>query len=341
MIIAIIGCGQQAPKHLAGLRSVMEDEDEIVLADLIPAKAALLAEKEGLKAADSVAAVMADPKVDAVDICTPTPSHHPLVLEAIATGKSVFCEKPLAQSAGDAQTLASALRDTGLVGMVGFLYRYSPVFQAGHAIMPGTGRLSPILGEMSSALFRLGGRGSTALWKHRAGQGGGAINEMLVHMIDLAMWFLGPVKSARLHSARLHRKHRIIAGEHVSADAEDFVLAELEMESGVVATLQADLLTASFTQMVEVQGDNGSFFGSIDARVPSQIFCSEPRGGFSRGATALSFPPSNLFQEQLRLFLEHLRHGHLAESCTFEESVAVLRVVDDLKAQAGSAKLPA
>ena len=107
------------------------------------------------------------------------------------------------------------------------------------------------LGRVLTANFRIGGRGSHQVWKHRKETDGGAINEMMVHMIDLAIWYFGPVKEAKVVDSHLMMPERVIGGETVTVDAEDYVLALFEMESGVRVTIQADLVTPSFNQFVE------------------------------------------------------------------------------------------
>src|SRR5438094_805304 len=58
--------------------------------------------------------LLADPSIDAVDIVTPAHLHAEQALAALAAGKHVFCEKPLAESAGTAQGVVDAARTAGL-----------------------------------------------------------------------------------------------------------------------------------------------------------------------------------------------------------------------------------
>src|SRR3954449_6941827 len=64
------------------------------------------------------------PDVDVVHICTPNHLHVPLALAALAAGKHVVCEKPIAVDAAGAQELADAAERAGLVAAVPFVYRY-------------------------------------------------------------------------------------------------------------------------------------------------------------------------------------------------------------------------
>jgi predicted dehydrogenase len=79
-----------------------------------------------LRTTDDLAEVLADDKVGAVLIATPAPSHAPLARRALAAGKHVFVEKPLAMSLADAVALAETADRSGLVLMVGHTFEYVP-----------------------------------------------------------------------------------------------------------------------------------------------------------------------------------------------------------------------
>lgn len=330
--IGLIGCGKQAAKHISGLR--LCPGVEIVLADKDPGLARGLGAQEGLEAVGSVAEIFADPAIAAVDLCVPTPFHAPLIRRSIAAGKDFFCEKPLCESVAEAREIDSLARRSGRIGMVGYVYRYAPVFQTARAILAGAGETgtSPVIGKLAVATLRIGGRGSAALWKHRRSEGGGAINEMLVHMLDLAVWYFGPIARAELMMNELFRPHRAIAGRIEAVDAEDFVLARLWTQVGVPIVIQADMLTPSFTQMLEVQGDNGSLMISIQAEMPQFVFVLKAAAGYAAGRTDLGCGQVNMFEAQMAAFVAAVRgrtsgeHGMLADSVAVMEALEMLRL---------------
>lgn len=329
--VAVIGCGKQAPKHISGLRSI--PGVRITLADACPQFARALAEQEGLSWADRVEDVFSDPNVHAVDICTPTPTHLELVKAAISSGKDFFCEKPLCESSEEARRIAADTRQSKLVGMIGYVYRFAPVFETGKQLfhdVPEKGA-SSVLGPIRIANFRIGGRGSHQLWKHLRATGGGASNEMLVHMLDLALWYFGAVRSVQLSTKKLLRPRREIQGRLEEVDAEDYILAELQMKSGVTVVCQADLLTPAFTQFVEVQGDNGTFMGSIDPAMPSFVFCNCEAGGWKQGRTDLHSGQVNLFEVQMSAFIHAIRTRTAPELSTVDDSVQLLETMEMLQ----------
>lgn len=329
--IGLIGCGKQAPKHISGLRALRGVE--IVLADVQPHLAQALANKEGLQCVERPEELFSDPRILAVDICTPTPSHLELIYEAINHGKDFFCEKPLCESPEEARRVAAAVAKNRRVGMVGYAYRFAPVFEMGKDLfreVPNTG-VSRVLGPVRFAILRIGGRGSHQLWKHLRATGGGAANEMLVHMLDLALWYFGPVKSAHILRKDLLRQRREINGKLEEVDAEDYILTELQMKSGVTVVCQADLLTPAFTQFVEVQGDDGTFMGSIDPATPSFVFCNKPVDGWKAGRNSFEFGQVNLFEAQMSAFVHAVQtraeppRGNLSDSVQLLETIEMLR----------------
>lgn len=331
MKIAVIGCGRQAVKHVAGLRKCANVD--IVLVDKLPDLARNLAEREGLAWVESVDEVLGDPEIGAVDLCVPTPFHAPLIRQALTAEKDFFCEKPLCETAAQAREINELSARGRRIGIVGYVYRHAPVFQQARSILEGaaeTGK-SSVIGTISVALMRIGGRGSAAAWKHRRSEGGGAINEMLVHMLDLAVWYFGPVERADLFAKDLFRPERLIAGKMEQADAEDFVAARFWTRSGIPVVIQADLLTPSFTQLIEVQGDNGTLMASIQPEMPQFVFALKAAGGYPQGRTVLDAGEDNFFDAQMANFVSALRQRPAQQDPTLTDSVHVMSALEMLK----------
>lgn len=327
MKIALIGCGKQAEKHISGLRAA--GVDNIVVADSNMDAAISLSEAQQLSMA-TVEEAITDPEVAAVDICTPTSSHVDLVKLAIENGKDWICEKPLSNTLQEAKELESLTTENKLIGMVGFIYRFAPAFEEASKIFKGT-RNSAVLGEVNSVSFRIGGRGGHRLWKHVKEERGGAINEMLVHMLDLAIWYFGEVKSVEIQELDLRRPVRNVEGVRREVDAEDFVAVKVLTESGVTVNLQADLITPAFTQFMEVQGDNGSFFGSIQKEFPNYVFLISPSGGYKPGYNQIDFVTSKLFDVQMRAFVRAVRSRNAPCRSTVADSVRVMEAMQLIK----------
>ncbi|MFT3762970.1 MAG: Gfo/Idh/MocA family oxidoreductase [Pseudoxanthomonas sp.] len=87
--------------------------------------------------------VVADPQVQVVHVCTPNHLHRPMAQAALAAGKHVVCEKPLATTLEDATALAALAASTGRVATVPFVYRYHPVVREARARI-ACGELGPL-----------------------------------------------------------------------------------------------------------------------------------------------------------------------------------------------------
>jgi predicted dehydrogenase len=322
--VGVIGCGKIAEKHLAAYRRL--DGVEVTVTDIVE-RGALIAERYEVGWHPVPDEVVGSPDFDAVDVCVPTPSHAPFISAALRRDKHVFVEKPLASNLREARAIAEQSAATGAVVMAGYLYRHHPAMQMVRDVTR-TG----VIGDPYLAMFRLGGRGSHKAWKHRADTGGGAANEMLVHMLDLALWYFGePERAVRL-CGDLLLPEREIEGEVVAADADDFLLLSLESRTGTRILCQSDLVSPGYMNHIEVQGTNGSVMASILDYMPSFVYCKEPRGTYDRGHTFMEFPQTDLFEVELGRFLECIRGEDRSDIHSVEDSVRLMEIIDEVLA---------
>jgi predicted dehydrogenase len=246
-----------------------------------------------------------DSPLDAVDVCVPSAVHTQWIIDAVKAGLHVFCEKPLCLSHAEAVAIRDAAIRSQRNVIVGYLYRHHPSFKfAKETLEHG------IIGAPYFAFGRLGGRGSHRQWKHDPATGGGVLFEMMVHLLDLFSWLLGPLSEGRLVYRDLLLPERNIDGEDVAVAADD--CAALTFRAGPARALcQSDLATPSFTNYVEIQGTNGSLLASIVDFIPTVVYCKEPRVLFDRGHNFRSFGPINLFHRELEEFVRIVRSGEL------------------------------
>jgi len=321
--IGIIGCGKIAEKHLMGYKALKKGE--IILYDPQTELAKNLAAEFACDWVPNLDAILSDPEVSAADICTPTPTHETLMTRAIQAGKHVFCEKPLTDSLESALRLQELALGHNRLLMSGFLYRFHPAFEMVKQVLE-----EKIIGKPYMATFRLGGRGSHRIWKHRKDQGGGAINEMLVHMLDLALWYFGDLEFVSGSQATV-LSQRQVGGQECQADAEDFIQAQLQSAAGVKVFCQADLITPSYMNYLEIMGTEGSLFSSILDHLPTAVFCHRPRGIYQQGNNFFNFPKTNLFERELGYFLKCLTNGHQPQINSLADSVKLINVMETIK----------
>jgi len=317
--IGVIGCGKIAEKHLNAYKKL--EGVEITVTDIVE-KGKTIAQNYGVNWHDDPDRLISGDMVDAVDVCIPTPSHAEAIIKGLENGKHVFCEKPLARNLEEALRIQEKAAQADKMVMVGYLYRFHPAFQFVKDIIA-----ERIIGEPYYAIFRLGGRGSHKTWKHKRETGGGAGNEMLVHMLDLILWYFGEAENIENLCTDTILKKREIEGEVVEVNAEDLVLLKMEMEDGVKVLCESDLITPSYMNYIEVHGTNGSLWTSILDYFPTIVYCKEPRGVYDRGNNFFEFPKVDLFEKELSHFIESIQNSEEPVLNSIEDSVRIMRVI--------------
>ena len=110
--IGLVGVGGMGKVHHANYQMLPDCRVAAVVGTSPRARAA--AAEWGVPCFDTIAAMTAGCDIDVVDVCTPTYTHHDLVLEALRCGRHVICEKPIALSAADARVMLTTPEGTVL-----------------------------------------------------------------------------------------------------------------------------------------------------------------------------------------------------------------------------------
>lgn len=132
--------------------------------------------------------------IDGVIISTVNKSHHALTMGALDAGVNVLCEKPLAIDAGEADDMARAAREAGLVCHVPFTYRFMPIFQYAKRLVDEGFVGDPYL--LNLRYFAGFARDGEYAWRFdRAEAGSGVLGDLGSHWIDMARWLLGEVEA--------------------------------------------------------------------------------------------------------------------------------------------------
>ena len=131
--------------------------------------------------------IVADPDLDAVDICLPTFLHHSVAVQAMRAGKHVLCEKPMALNGRDADAMIVEAERAGRILMVAQVLRFFPAYRELSRLVK-SGRL----GQIRSAFFRR----RTAVpawgpWEMDKAKSGGGIFDLLIHDVDQCQHLFG------------------------------------------------------------------------------------------------------------------------------------------------------
>lgn len=127
--IGVIGAGGFA-SFVADALGALDDVRLLAVADQAAERALAFARRHDVALSGSVDAVLADPSIDAVIIATPPNTHAQLTIAAVRAGKHVFCEKPAALSAVEAEQVAAAVIGSGRCYVVDHVLRYNPLLAA-------------------------------------------------------------------------------------------------------------------------------------------------------------------------------------------------------------------
>lgn len=138
--VGVIGAGPGASAlHLATLARLSDRFTVVHVADAGGGRAAQLAERVGASSSTGTGALLADPRVEVVAICSPPAAHASQILAAVAAGKrAILCEKPIAVSHDEAARVMGACRDADVALVVGTNHLFDPAWgRVQHQIAAG------------------------------------------------------------------------------------------------------------------------------------------------------------------------------------------------------------
>jgi predicted dehydrogenase len=263
--IAIIGCGGITfQNHLPGLRLCPETR-LVALCDADPARLEQARQKTGVAIASThYEEIVRREEVHAVIIATPNHTHAPIALAALAQGKHVLCEKPLALNAAEARTMAEAADRAGVRHMTAFTYRFVPAMRYLRALV----RRGDLGQPFHYRCCRLQDWGTRPLgWRQvRSAAGTGELGDMLSHRIDFARTLVGPWRRLVAHLKRI-----VPIRDGQPSDLDDWVGILAEFRNGATGVLESSKLASGRNESwrsldyVELNGSDRSFVFSTSS----------------------------------------------------------------------------
>lgn len=247
----IVGCGAIGPTHATAI-SRLPDAELVAVADPVAERAAELADRFGVRGVyRDTASLLADPEVDVVCLCTPSGRHADGAIAALEADKHAVIEKPMDVTVEACDRLIAAQQRTGRLVSVVSQHRFDPATKRVKELVDQgkLGRLALVTAEVKwyrTQAYYDGGdwRGTAAL------DGGGALMNQGVHMVDLLLHLAGPVQT-------VYAQTRTAAHERI--EVEDVAVATLAFASGAVGTLVAT--TAAYDGLparIDLFGTTGS-----------------------------------------------------------------------------------
>jgi myo-inositol 2-dehydrogenase/D-chiro-inositol 1-dehydrogenase len=327
--LGIVGCGfATQSRHLPALARIREAE-VVALADLDADLLARVADRWRVaRRHRDTQALIADPLVEAVAICTPAADHVPLALAAIAAGRHVFVEKPLALSLAEADRLVAAAAASASRVMVGFNLRWHRLALAARELVAGgaIGRVRAVRSVFGDPLLA---RSAVPAWRLRRTAGGGSILDKAIHHFDLWRYLLAD-------------EVEWVTAASASAAGDD------EIATMTARTARGTLLTAwsadvtTIANEMTLDGESGSLhldfyrFDGLERRAPGAL-PGAPATRLRRLAAALGALGGNAgellrggafdtaYDRQWRHFAAIVR-GDLAPGCGLDDGRAALAI---------------
>ncbi|WP_309104074.1 Gfo/Idh/MocA family oxidoreductase [Microbacterium sp.] len=271
-----------------------------------------LAAEYGFTVASSVDDLL--DRVDVVDIVTPSGTHADLVRRAVARGRHVICEKPIAPTVSEAAALVREAKQAGVRLFPAHVVRYFGEYQRiKHSIDAGQ------IGRIAVQRFTRMGSAPQTPWFFRESTGGGVIRDLMIHDIDQALWFAGPATS--------------VYAVQNPATVDDVVPAPvtaqvvLTHQSGVLSHLQASwgVPGMPFRTSVEVSGSRGRL--RYDSAEDHSLRADAVLGSESTDYLPPMSPEESPYFAELADFLACLRTGAQAAVLP-EDGVAAVAVAE-------------
>lgn len=261
MRAAVVGLGDIAAVHLRALQAV--GIEVAAVADVDEERAGRHATSAGARAFTDVSTMLtaSDVDIDVVHVCTPHDQHLPVVQAAVAAGRAVLMEKPLAHTLAAAEAVDALGSEPGARIGVCLQNRYNPTSQALHRLIQG-GTLGAVLGAHATVPWsRTASYYRAKRWAgQRARSGGGVLINQAIHTIDLLHWLLGPVEQVRGYADILSPLEGV--------DVEDTASVVLSHRGGLRSTLLAtNTLTANHPVTIDVTFEHGSALLHSDLRI--------------------------------------------------------------------------
>ena len=247
--------------------------------------------------------LVADPAIDVVNITAPNALHKEMALAAIAAGKHVYCEKPLAPLAIDAREMAEAAEAAGVKTQVGFNYLCNPMLGLAREMI-AAGELGEIRGYRGvHAEDYMADSAGPFTFRHDPA-GGGALADIGSHALATAEFLMGPaagpITSVMGDCVTMIAERPDGKGGKRRVEVDDVGRAFLRFDSGATGSIEGNWIATGRKMQhdFEVYGTKGALAFSQERFNELHFFSTEDRRGrqgFRRIEAAPDHPPYGLF----------------------------------------------
>ncbi|MBV9532188.1 MAG: Gfo/Idh/MocA family oxidoreductase [Bradyrhizobium sp.] len=304
--IGLIGTGFMGKTHVFGFAAVSRIFDvpyDVVLhsvADRTDDLAAVAARRLGFaKSSGDWKHLVADPEIDMIDITAPNALHKEIALAALAAGKHVYCEKPLAARASDAGEMAQAAEAAGVKTQVGYNYLCNPMMGLARDLITG-GELGEIrLYRGIHAEDYMMDAASSFTFRHDAA-GGGALADLGGHALATAEYLLGSIERVMGDCVTVYNRRPDGHGGFRAVEVDDVGRAFLRFVNGASGSIEASWITTGRKMQhdFEIYGTKGALLFTQERFNELHFFSMKDaasRRGFRRIEAGPDHDPYGLF----------------------------------------------
>jgi predicted dehydrogenase len=298
--IGLIGTGFIGKAHALAwrqARAVMGDVPEVrleLLCDTPADKARAMADQFGFaRATGDWRALVADPHVDIVSVTAPNGLHRAMAEAALAAGKHVWCEKPMALTLTDAEAMAAAARAAGRCTLLGYNYIRNPaVAHAERLVAEGRiGRPVHFRGWVDEDY-----QADPDLpwsWRAKLDEAGlGALGDLGCHLVSMMVRLMGPVESLIADMQVVHETRPVEGGGRARVENEDTATAILRFASGAQGSISTSRSAWGRKNRLdfEVHGTRGMVAFAQERMNELQLYVNEGERAEAGFRTILSGP---------------------------------------------------
>ena len=307
--LGFIGTGGMANAHASAFAKI-RGVKLAACCDIVAEKAQAFADTHGIaKVYTDYHTMLEQEKLDAVTNVTNDAMHAEVSLAVIAKGLHILCEKPLASNLADAQRMAAAAREAGVINMVNFSYRNSCGLQkAAEVVRAGKiGRLIHVEASylQSWLINRAWGdwREKTALtWRLSTRHGStGTLGDIGCHILDMTTFLCGDEIAEVSCNLGTFDKGVPSIGEYVF-DANDSFIATVKFAGGALGTVHSTRWAAGQGNSLRVRayGDQGGIEVDLDRSYDEYRICAGKDTQTFTWKTVKCPPTPNNFQRFIR-----------------------------------------
>jgi myo-inositol 2-dehydrogenase/D-chiro-inositol 1-dehydrogenase len=292
--VGVIGAGRIGKIHAENLATRIPGVTVAAIADVnLPAAQETATRLHIPAACDDYHAILSDPAIEAVAICSSTDTHARLIVESAQAGKHIFCEKPIDHDLGRVDAALAAVKQAGVKLQIGFNRRFDPNFRKVRQ-MVAEGKIG------APQILRITSRDPALPPVSYVKVSGGIFLDMTIHDFDMARYLFGDVREVYTAGAVLVDPQIGEAGDI------DTAIVTLYFENGAIGTIDNSRQAVyGYDQRVEAFGSGGMV--AVGNNTPDTHFYSNSEGVQSA--------------KPLYFFLERYMDSFITEMKEFVESI--------------------